>query len=134
VPSLWTSCDLIIGMDLMQTLEIDIHNLSKTVLQGWLCVPFKLPNYFSSNLFQTALHDQMVGTFDEHNADEALGYNPKNIKSSLYKQYDPHHVAEQQTHLSTSQRQELAKLLVRSPSFLVTNWDVSQQEHSPRGH
>jgi hypothetical protein len=76
--NLESSCDLIISMDLMQTLEIDVHNLSKMVVWGQLCVPFKLPDYFSSNLFQTALQDQMVSTFDEHNADEALvGYNPK---------------------------------------------------------
>jgi hypothetical protein len=50
-----SSCDLIISMDLMQTLEIDIHNLSKMVVWDQLCVPFKLPDYFSSNLFQTAL-------------------------------------------------------------------------------
>jgi hypothetical protein len=46
----------------------------------------------------------MVGSFDEDDADEKLfGYKSKTIKSSLYKQHDPHHVAEQQTHLSTSQ-------------------------------
>jgi hypothetical protein len=54
----------------------------------------------------------MVGPFDEHDADEELGYKSKNIKGLLYKQHDPHHVAEQQTHLSTSQRQELMQLLV----------------------
>jgi hypothetical protein len=55
-----SSCDLIIGMDLMQTLEIDIHNLSKTVVWDQLCVPFEPHDYFSINLFQTALQDQMV--------------------------------------------------------------------------
>jgi hypothetical protein len=99
-----SSYDLIIGMDLMQTLEIDIHNSSKTIVWGLLQVPFKPHDYFSSNLFQTALQDQMVGSFDEHDADEEQGYKSKNIKGSLYKQHDPHHVAEQQTHLSTSQR------------------------------
>jgi hypothetical protein len=80
-------------------------------------VPFKPHDYFSSNLFQTALQDQMVGLFDEHDADEELGYKSKNIQGSLYKQHDPHHVAKQQTHLSTSQRQELMQLLVHFPKL-----------------
>jgi hypothetical protein len=58
-------------------------------------VPCKPNDYFSSNLFQTALQDQMVGSFDEHDADEELGCKSKNIKGLQYKQHDPHHVAEQ---------------------------------------
>jgi hypothetical protein len=109
--------DLIIGMDLMQTLGIDIHNLSKTVVWDQLQVLFKPHDYFSSNLFQTALQDQMVGSFDEQDSDEELGYKSKIIESSLYEQHDPHHVAKQHTHLSTSQRQELAQLLARFPKL-----------------
>jgi hypothetical protein len=112
-----SSYDIIIGMDLMQTLGIDIHNLSKMAMWDHLQVLFKPHDYFSSNLFQTALQYQTVGLFNEHDADEELGYKSKNIKSSLYKQHDPHHVAEQQTHLSTSQRQELAQLLVWFPKL-----------------
>jgi hypothetical protein len=74
--------DLIIGMDLMQTLGIDIHNLSETVVWDQLRVPFKPRDYFSSNLFQTALQDQMVGSFDEQDFSEELGYKSKIIKSS----------------------------------------------------
>jgi hypothetical protein len=104
-----SSYDFIINMDLMQTLGIDIHNLSKMIVWGDLQVPFKPHDYFSSNLFQTVLQDQMVGSFDKHDADEELlRYKSKTIKSSLYN--DTHHVAEQQTHLSTSQRQEFPKL------------------------
>jgi hypothetical protein len=112
-----SSYDLIIGMDLIQTLEIDIHNLSKMIVWGQLQVPFNPHDYFSSNLFQTALQDQMVGSFDEHDADEELGYKSKNLKGSLYKQHDPQHMAKQQTHLSTSQRQELTQILVRFPKL-----------------
>jgi hypothetical protein len=95
-----SSYDLIISMDLMQTLGIDIHNSSKTVVWDQLQVPFKPHDYFSSNLFQKALQDQIVGLFNEHEAEEELGYKSQNIKGSLYKQHDPHYVAEQQTHLS----------------------------------
>jgi hypothetical protein len=105
-------------MDLMQTLEIDLHNSSKTVVWAQLRLPFKPHDYLlSSNLFQTALQDQMVGSFDEQDSDEELGYKSKIIKSSLYEQHDPHHVAKQQIHLSTSQRQELAQLLARFPTL-----------------
>jgi hypothetical protein len=98
-----SSYDFIIGMDLMQTLGIDIHNLSKTIVSGDLWVLFKPHDYFSSNLFQTVLEDQMVSLFDKHDAnEELLGYKSKTIKSALYEQHDWHHVAEQQTHLSTS--------------------------------
>jgi hypothetical protein len=79
-----SSYDLIIGMDLMQTLGIDIHSSSKTVVWDQLQVPFKPCDYFSSNLFQTALQDQMVSSFDEHKAEEELGYKLKIIKGSLY--------------------------------------------------
>jgi hypothetical protein len=81
-----SSYDIIISMDLMQTLGIDIHNSSKTVVWGQLRVPVKPHDYFSSNLFQTALQDQMVSSFDEHNADDELGYKSKTIKHSLYEQ------------------------------------------------
>jgi hypothetical protein len=74
--------DLIIGMDLMQTLGIDIHNSSKTVVWDQLQVLFKPHDYFSSNLFQTALQDQMVGSFNEQDSNEVLGYKTKTIKSS----------------------------------------------------
>jgi hypothetical protein len=115
--SIESSYDLIIGMDLMQTLGIDIHNSSKMVVWDQLRVLFKPHDYFSSNLFQTALQDQMVGSLDEQDSNEELGYKSKTIKSSLYEQHDPHHVAEQLTHLSTSQRQELAQLLARFPKL-----------------
>jgi hypothetical protein len=68
-----SSYDIIIGMDLMHTLGIDIHNSSKTVVWGQLRVPFKPHDYFSSNLFQTVLQDQMVGSFNEQDADDNLG-------------------------------------------------------------
>jgi hypothetical protein len=58
----------------------------------------------------------MVDAFNEQSAEAALGCQSKNIKGSLYEQNDPHHVAKQQTYLSTSQRQELEKLLVRFPT------------------
>jgi hypothetical protein len=112
-----SSYDIIISMDLMQTLGIDIHNSSKTVVWGQLQVHFKPRDYFSSNLFQTALQDQMVGSFDELDADDELGYKSKTIKRWLYEQHDPHHVANQQLHLSTSQRQELAQLLMWVPKL-----------------
>jgi hypothetical protein len=112
-----SSYDLIVSMDLMQTLGIYIHNSSKTVVWDQLQVPFKPHDYFSSNLFQTALQEQMVSSFNEHNADEELGYKSQNIKGSLYEQHDPHHVAKQHTHLSP-------QLLVRFPKLFSGNWDV----------
>jgi hypothetical protein len=80
-------------------------------------VPFKPHNYFSSNLFQTALQDQMVSSFNEHDTNDKLGYKSKTIKRLLYKQHDPHYVADQQIHLSTSQKQELAQLLMQVPKL-----------------
>jgi hypothetical protein len=43
-----SSYDLIICMDLMQTLGIDIHNSSKTAVWDHVQVPFKPHDYFSS--------------------------------------------------------------------------------------
>jgi hypothetical protein len=82
-----SSYDLIfIGIDLMQTLGIDIHNSSKTVVWDQLRVPFKPHDYFLSSLFQTALQDQMVSLFDEHKAEKEL---TKNINGTLNEQLDP---------------------------------------------
>jgi hypothetical protein len=104
-------------MDLMQTLGIDIHNLSKMVMWDQLRVLFKPHDYFFQATCSKQLCRTMVGSFDEQDSNEELGYKSKTIKSSLYKQHDPHHVAKQQTHLSTSQRQELAQLLARFPQL-----------------
>jgi hypothetical protein len=76
-----SSCVFIISMDLMQTLGIDIHNSSKTIVWGDLQVLVKPHDYFSSNLFQTFLQNQMVGLFDKHDADEELlSYKSKLLK------------------------------------------------------
>ena len=48
---------------------------------------------------------------------EDLGYKSKTIKSSLYEQRDPKAVADKQTHLSPSQRQDLAEILSRFPKL-----------------
>jgi hypothetical protein len=81
VENVESSYDFILGMDLIQTLRIDIHNLSKTIVWGNLQVPFTPHDYFSSNLFQTVLQDHMVSLFDEHNAMKScLDINPKLLK------------------------------------------------------
>jgi hypothetical protein len=70
--------------------------LTFTIHQKQLCgtnYRYLLNHMISSNLFQTALQDQMVSLFDEHEAEEELGHKSKNIKGSLYEQQDPHHVA-----------------------------------------
>jgi hypothetical protein len=59
-----SSYDLIIGMDLMQTLGIDIHNSTKTAVWNTLCVPFKTHDYFTSGNFQAHLLDAMAGSED----------------------------------------------------------------------
>jgi hypothetical protein len=84
--------DLIIGMDLMQTLGIDIHNSSKTVVWDTLRVPFKPHDYFVSGVFQANLLEAMAGSLDSIDNE---GYKSKTIKSSLYEEHDPRAVAEQ---------------------------------------
>jgi hypothetical protein len=109
-----SSYDLIIGMDLMQTLGIDIHNRRKTVVWNTLRVLFKTHDYFTSGNFQAHLLDAMAGSKDPI---ENTGYKSKTIKRSLYEAHDLHTVAEQQKHLTPSQRQDLTDLLSRYPKL-----------------
>ena len=102
----------------MQRLGIDIHNSSKTVVWDNLRIPFKPHDYFSSNTFQN--HIQMMldaSSVDFDDKDNSQGYKSQNIKSSLYEQHDPQVVAEQQKHLSSSQRQDLARVLSQFPKL-----------------
>jgi hypothetical protein len=103
--------DLIIGMDVLQILGIDIHNSSKTIVWDTLCVLFKPQDYFKGALAQSMI-DAMAGS-----SDPTKGYKSKDIKSSLYEQQDPNFVAQQQKHLTSSQRQDLAVLLSKYPKL-----------------
>jgi Reverse transcriptase (RNA-dependent DNA polymerase) len=105
--------DLIIGMDVMQILGIDIHNSTKTIVWDTLRVPFKPEDYFKG-AFPHSLIDAMMGSPDPADTD---GYKSKTIKSSSYEQHDPHVVAQQQKHLTPSQRQDLAVLLSNYPKL-----------------
>jgi hypothetical protein len=104
--------DLIIGMDVMQILGIDIHNSSKTIVWDKLRVPFKPQDYFKG-AFPHLLIDAMMGSPDPADTN---GYKSKTIKSSHYEQSDPQVVAQQQKHLTTSQR-DLALLLSKYPKL-----------------
>jgi hypothetical protein len=115
-----SSYDIIIGMDLMQTLGIDIHNTTKTVVWDTLRIPFKPHNYFESSQFPNDLQESMAGSIDDPTDDDDLydlGYKSKNIRGSLYTENDPRAVAEQQTHLSPSQRQDLMQILSKYPKL-----------------
>jgi Reverse transcriptase (RNA-dependent DNA polymerase) len=103
--------DLIIGMDVMQILGIDIHNSTKTIVWDTLRVPFKPQDYFKGAMTQNMI-DALVGS-----SDPTEGYKSKTIKSALYEEKDPHFVAQQQKHLTSSQRQDLAVLLSKYPKL-----------------
>jgi hypothetical protein len=105
--------DLIIGMDVMQILGIDIHNSSKTIVWDTLRVPFKPQDYFKG-AFPHSLVDAMMGSPDPADTN---GYKSKTIKSALYEANDPHVVAQQQKHLTASQRQDLAVILSKYPKL-----------------
>jgi hypothetical protein len=105
--------DLIIGMDVMQIPGIDIHNSTKTIVRDTLHVPYKPQDYFKG-AFLHSLIDAMMGSPDPADTD---GYKSKTIKSSSYEQHDPHVVAQQQIHLTPSQRQDLAVLLSKYPKL-----------------
>ena len=115
--------DLIIGMDVMQKLGIDIHNTTKTVVWDMHRIPFKPHDYFSNGLFaQNIQHalDAASAAADFDKADDPLdnlGYKSKVILSSLYEKHDPKAVADQQKHLSPSQRQDLAEILSKFPKL-----------------
>ena len=113
-----TPYDLIIGMDLMQPLGIDIHNSTKTVCWNDKRIPFKPYDYFTSGLYQSSLLEAMAESLDNADDDPLhQGYHSKDIYSSNYGKSDPRAVAEQQTHLTLSQRQDLANLLVQFPKL-----------------
>jgi hypothetical protein len=62
------------------------------------------------------MYDVLVGTVAETMSDD-LGYKSKVILESLYEQCNPKQVAEQQTHLTPPQRQDLAALLSEFPKL-----------------
>jgi hypothetical protein len=113
-----TPYDLIIGMDLMQSLGIDISNSTKTICWHDKRIPFKPRDYFHSGLYQETLLEAMAESPDNADDDPLhQGYHSKTIHSSHYGQSDPHDVAQQQMHLTSSQRQDLANLLSKFPKL-----------------
>ena len=97
-----SSYDIILGMDFLQAISIDICNSSKTVLWNGVSVPFKSPDYFYRQTSIDAMLETLVSTEDDDN----LGYKSKVIRESLYELCDPKDVAEQQQHLTPTQRQD----------------------------
>jgi hypothetical protein len=107
-----SSYDMILGMDFLQALGIDIHNSSKTIVWNGVSIPFKSPDYFYQQTSIDAMLEVMVTVDDEN-----LGYKSKVISESLYESCDPKEVAEQQQHLTPSQRQDLLSVLQKFPKL-----------------
>jgi hypothetical protein len=53
--------DLIIGMDVMQVVGLDLHNLSKTIVWNGNHLPFKSHDYFDD----AQLHESLAEAMDE---------------------------------------------------------------------
>ena len=53
----------------MQSLGIDIHNSTKTIVLDTVRVGFKPNDYFSSDLFAQHLHDAMAGSNNDPDDD-----------------------------------------------------------------
>ena len=108
--------DVIIGNDVLVPLGIDI--LCSTLTIKWLdeMIPFRPADYFTSQPSASFISEQADDPFNdrlsfrEELAKEA-GYKSRDILESKYDAVDPSKVAEQQQHLTPSQRQDLAKLL-----------------------
>jgi hypothetical protein len=54
-----TQYDLITGMDVMQVICLDLHNLSQTIVQNGIHVPFKSHDYFDDARLHKSLAKAM---------------------------------------------------------------------------
>jgi hypothetical protein len=116
-----TQYDLIIGMEVMQVIGLDLHNLSKTIVWNDHRVPFKPHDNFDDaqlqNLLANALHDDSFNSINDFfPATETPllgGYKSKTIQSSLYEPVNAQDVARQQRHQSDAQQSDLVHVLSR---------------------
>ena len=104
--------DVIIGMDVMQTLGITVDCATKTISWNNNHVPFRSADYFKDPL---SILD--AGLFTDFESEEelkeaaALGYKSKTILHSKYEKVDTDEVARQQKHLTVKQQNDLKNLL-----------------------
>ena len=104
--------DVILGMDVMQVLGFEISCVSKTISWNENRIEFHPSDYFDTVSFTASLLESKDDPLDEFEAAEA-GYKSKTILHSKYEEVNAIDVAKQQTHLSSSQRDELAKLFAK---------------------
>jgi hypothetical protein len=67
-----TQYDLIIGMDIMQVIGLDLHNLSKTIVWNHHRVPFKPHDY----LDDARLHDLLAKAMQDDSFDSINDFFP----------------------------------------------------------
>jgi hypothetical protein len=114
-----TQYDLIIGMDVMQVIRLDLHNLSKTIVWNNHRVPFKPHDYFDDaqlhDLLANDMYDNSFNSINDffHAMETPLlgGYKSKTIHSSLYEPVNVQDVAQQQRHLSDAQQSDLVHVV-----------------------
>ena len=113
-----SSHDIIMGLDLLHPLGIDPSPSTQTVQWQEHIIPFKPHGYYNitSNMLDSlailASPNKADETSDMFNLNINICYNcPGPILESKYEKVDVKEVAEQQTHLTESQRQDLTNLL-----------------------
>ena len=116
--------DVIIGMDLMQTLGIIVDCATKTIFWNGNRVPFRPADYFEdpSGIFDidvglfTDYFDFDVGLFTDFESEAEVkeaatkGYKSKTILHSKYEKVNTNEVARQQLHLTAVQHNDLKQL------------------------
>lgn len=105
--------DIIIGLDVMIALGINVSCIAKTISWNGNSIPFRPSNYFDYKLFPHALAMMMQDDLLDEVEAQQLGYKSKTILHSKYEAVNPALIAEQQKHLTASQRQDLAKLFAK---------------------
>ena len=109
--------DVILGMDVLQVLGIDISCTTKTIVWDEERIPFHPKDYFSEEHLMEALSAEMqtdpLDSLDDEIIAKEAGYNSKIILHSKYDKVDPREAASQQTHLTVSQRNDLANLFAQ---------------------
>ena len=91
--------DIIYGRSFLTNTGINIKFSNKTCTWIDITIPMKPDDYWTHDKTTSLLFD----TLDSH-----LQHNPNEIKESKYEKVDPNQVAQDQTHLNQSQRDELA--------------------------
>jgi hypothetical protein len=103
--------DLILGLDILTVIKMDVNLPTQTVRWNDKEIPFRSKMHFQASTYIQSLVTSMEDDpLEEEEAKEA-GYKSTRILHSKYETVDPEDVAQQQNHLTFTQKKQLGVAL-----------------------